>query len=285
LTQASAGLRHGGPAGERHGGRYPRRTQLTKLAIITGGGRGIGARIAAMATERGYRVAIWDTDGEAARQVAGSLPDAVADVVDVCDEDGVTAALDRLGQVPDLLVNNAAAVRFGPLLEHSLADWRFVLEVNLTGTFVAGRAAAKVMAAEGGGVIVNIASINGVSAAPNAGAYTPSKAAVILLTELMALEWAPLGVRVNAVAPGLIDAGMADQVNADPAARRQRQGHVPLGRLGTPEDVAEAVLFLASPESGYITGQTLAVDGGITRGALARLARPRDVEDAATDLP
>jgi NAD(P)-dependent dehydrogenase (short-subunit alcohol dehydrogenase family) len=250
---------------------------LTKLAIITGGGRGIGAVIATVATERGYRVAVWDVDGESARRTAGSLPDAVADEVDSCDEEGVTAALDRLGQVPDLLVNNAATVRFGRLLEHSLEDWRHVIEVNLTGTFVAARAAARAMAGVGG-VIVNIASINGVAGAPNVGAYTPSKAGVIMLTELMALEWAELGVRVNAVAPGLIDAGMADQVNADPAARRQRQSYVPLGRLGRAEDIAEAVLFLASPEAGYITGQTLVVDGGITRGALAQLSRPRELE-------
>lgn len=259
---------------------------MTKLAIITGGGGGIGACIAAAAAERGYRSEVWDTDGDAARRTARSIPDSVAREVDVCDEDAVTAALDQLGQGPELLVNTAGAVRFGPLLGVSLPDWRLVLEVNLTGTFIAARAAAKAMAAGGGGSIVNISSINGLSAAPNAGAYSASKAAVIMLTEQMALEWAELGVRVNVVAPGLIDAGMADRINADPAARRQRQSHVPLGRLGAAADVAEAVLFLASPEAAYITGQTLAVDGGISRTALARLSRPADVDHAeTTELP
>jgi NAD(P)-dependent dehydrogenase (short-subunit alcohol dehydrogenase family) len=120
------------------------------------------------------------------------------------------------------------------LLELALADWRLVLDVNLTGTFIAARAAARAMAASGrGGSIVNISSVNGVSAAPNAGAYTSSKAAVTMLTEQMALEWSTLGVRVNAVAPGLIDAGMSERINADPgppaaaepcAARPARKG-------------------------------------------------------------
>jgi NAD(P)-dependent dehydrogenase (short-subunit alcohol dehydrogenase family) len=260
---------------------------LTKLAIITGSARGIGACIAAIAAARGYRVAVWDQDGDTARLTAESIPKAVAYQVDVCDEAGVLAAIEDLGEAPDLFVNNAGAVRFGPLLELALADWRLVLEVNLTGTFIAARAAAKAMASSGrGGSIVNISSINGVSAAPNAGAYTSSKAAVSMLTEQMALEWSTLGVRVNAVAPGLIDAGMSERINADPVARKQRQSHVPLGRLGKAEDIAEAVLFLASPEANYITGQTLVVDGGITRGALAGLSRPKAVDQVGTtDLP
>jgi NAD(P)-dependent dehydrogenase (short-subunit alcohol dehydrogenase family) len=260
---------------------------MTKLAIITGSARGIGACIAAVAAGRGYRVAVWDRDGDTARRTAESIPGAVAHEVDVCDEGGIVSAMEDLGQVPDLFVNNAGAVRFGPLLELPLTDWRLVLEVNLTGTFIGARAAARAMAASGqSGSIVNVSSINGVSAAPNAGAYTSSKAAVMLLTEQMALEWSTLGVRVNAVAPGLIDAGMSERINADPVARRQRQSHVPLGRLGTAEDIAEAVLFLASPEANYITGQTLIVDGGITRGALAGLSRPKAVDQVGTtDLP
>lgn len=260
---------------------------MTKLAIITGSGRGIGACIAGMAAERGYRVAVWDRDGDAARRTAGSIPAAVAYEVDVCDEERVAAAMKDLGQAPDLLVNNAGAVRFGPLLDLALEDWRLVLDVNLTGTFIAARAAATAMAAAGhGGSIVNVSSINGVSAAPNAGAYTSSKAAVVMLTEQMALEWSALGIRVNAVAPGLIDAGMSERINADPVARRQRQSHVPLGRLGAAEDVADAVLFLASSGANYITGQTLVIDGGITRGALAGLSRPKAVDHVGTtDLP
>ncbi|HEY0777513.1 MAG TPA: SDR family oxidoreductase, partial [Gemmatirosa sp.] len=126
--------------------------------------------------------------------------------------------------------------------------------------------------------IVNIASINGIAAAPNAGAYTASKAAVIKLTEQMALEWGAAGVRVNAVAPGLINAGMSEAINADPEARRLRQARVPLGRLGTAEDVAETVLFLGSAKATYLTGQTVAVDGGITVSALHKMPRPSAVD-------
>jgi NAD(P)-dependent dehydrogenase (short-subunit alcohol dehydrogenase family) len=251
---------------------------VSKLAIITGAGRGIGAAIATAAAGRGYRIAVWDRDGDNAKAVADSLPEAVAYQVDVSDEAGVQAGIEQLGQVPDLVVNNAGAVRFGPLLTLSVEDWRHVLEINLTGSFIVARAAARVMAPTGGGSIVNVASINGVAAAPNAGSYTSSKAAIIKLTEQMALEWATSGLRVNAVAPGLIDAGMAEEINADPVVRAQRQSHVPLGRLGLADDIASAVLFLASTEANYITGQTIVVDGGITKGALAGLSRPKAVD-------
>lgn len=251
---------------------------MSKLAVITGGGRGIGATLASAAAGRGYRVAVWDRDIESARHVAGSLPEATAFDVDVTDESALVAAFAGLGQAPDLVVNNAGAVRFGPLLDLALTDWRLVLDVNLTGTFLTARVAAKAMAAAGGGAIVNVASVNGVSPAPNAGAYTSSKAAVMMLTEQMAVEWASLGVRVNCVAPGLIDAGMSEAINADPNVRSRRQSHVPLGRLGRSEDIAAAVLFLASSEASYITGQTLVVDGGLTKTALASLSRPRSVD-------
>jgi NAD(P)-dependent dehydrogenase (short-subunit alcohol dehydrogenase family) len=251
---------------------------VSKLAVITGGGRGIGAALASAAAGRGYRVAVWDRDVQSAREIASSLPEATAADVDVTDEGAVSAAFASLGQAPDLVVNNAGAVRFGPLLDLALADWRFVLDVNLTGTFLTARIAARAMAAAGGGTIVNVASVNGVSPAPNAGAYTSSKAGVIMLTEQMAVEWASFGVRVNCVAPGLIDAGMSEAINADPTVRSKRQSQVPLGRLGLSDDIASAVLFLASAEASYITGQTLVVDGGLTKTALASLSRPRSVD-------
>ena len=176
------------------------------------------------------------------------------------------------------MVNNAGLVRFGPLVTLSVEDWNAVLAVNLTGTFLVSRAAARRMAEAGGGSIVNISSVNGIAAAPNAGAYTSTKAAILMLTEQMALEWGSSGVRVNAVAPGLILAGMSDPIYADPEIRQLRQGKVPLGTLGTADDVAEAVLFLASDKAAYITGQTLAVDGGLTKAAMLGLARPKSVD-------
>ena len=249
-------------------------------AVVTGAGKGIGAVIAAHLVKEGYRVAVWDVDTAAAQAVAGELGSAaVAASVDVADEASIEAGLDALGEAPALVVNNAGQVRFGPLLTLSLADWQQVVDVNLTGTFLVARCAARRMAEAGGGAIVNISSVNGVSAAPNAGAYTSTKAAVIRLTEQMALEWAPRGIRVNAVAPGLILAGMSDPIYADPEIRELRRSKVPLGTLGTADDVAAAVLFLASGKAGYVTGQTLTVDGGLTKAGMMQLSRPKTVDD------
>jgi NAD(P)-dependent dehydrogenase (short-subunit alcohol dehydrogenase family) len=248
-------------------------------AVVTGAGRGIGAVIARAAVAEGYRVAAWDVDAAAARAVAAELGDAVVPgAVDVTDEGSVEAGMAALPEPPAVVVNNAGLVRFGPLATLSLADWQAVVAVNLTGTFLVARCAARAMAGAGGGAIVNISSVNGIAAAPHAGAYTSTKGAVITLTEQMALEWAADGVRVNAVAPGLILAGMSDAIYADAEVRRLRQGRVPLGELGTAEDVAAAVLFLASAKAAYITGQTLAVDGGLTKTAVWGLARPRSVD-------
>jgi NAD(P)-dependent dehydrogenase (short-subunit alcohol dehydrogenase family) len=249
-----------------------------RFAIITGAGNGIGAVIAQAAAARGYQVGVLDRDAAAAIAVADSLPGAVPLIADVTDEDAVEAALDRLGAPPDLVVNNAGIVNFGPLLDMSLRDWRDVVEVNLTGTFVTARAAARRMLAAGGGAIVNMTSMNGVAPGPNAGAYGATKAAVALLTQQMAVEWGPGGIRVNAVAPGLILAGMSEPIYADDEFRSRRESKVPLGRLGTAEEVAEVVLFLASPEAAYVTGQNIVVDGGVTMNIIGQLPRPASVD-------
>lgn len=257
---------------------------MTRWAVVTGAGTGIGSVIVRHAIKAGYRVAAWDVDPAGVGALASELGDeCVASVVDVADEDSVRAAIDALPEAPSLVVNNAGVVRFGPLLTLPAADWRLALDVNLTGTFLVSRCAAGRMIEAGGGAIVNIASINGIAASPNAGAYTASKAGVIMLTQHMALEWGGDGVRVNAVAPGLINAGMSEAINADPEARRLRQGRVPLGRLGTAEDVADTVLFLGSDKATYLTGQTLAVDGGITVGALYKMPRPAVVDSVGLD--
>lgn len=257
----------------------------TKWAVVTGAGNGIGAVIARFAVKAGYEVAAWDIDGAAAATVAADIGDAcVASRVDVADEASVQAAVDALPEAPQLLVNSAGLVRFGSLLDLAMADWELAVRVNLTGTFVVGRAVARRMAQAGGGSIVNLASINGIAAAPHAGAYSTTKAGVVMLGEHMAMEWAALGIRVNTVAPGLINAGMSDAIYADPEVRRLREAQVPLGRLGSAEEVAETVLFLGSEKASYITGQVLAVDGGITKGALLGLARPRSVDSVGPSV-
>jgi NAD(P)-dependent dehydrogenase (short-subunit alcohol dehydrogenase family) len=243
---------------------------MKRSIVVTGAARGIGKTIATQAAAQGYRVGVLDLDGEAAAQVAAELPDAVALAAATTDEPAVEAALDDFGAI-DVMVNNAGVVRFESLLDVSSEDWRDVVDINLTGVFLSGRAAARRMPQ--GGSMINMASINGTVPASGTGAYAAAKAGVIMLTQHMAMEWGPLGIRVNSVAPGIIDAGMSRAVLADPAVREVRAGATPLRRLGTAEDIAAAVLFLASDEASFITAQSLVVDGGITRTAISNLPR------------
>ncbi len=248
------------------------------VALVTGAAAGIGEAIARRAAGEGYTVAVVDLDADGVERVAADLPGARAFGVDTTDEPAVQEVLDQLGTVPSLVVCNAGIVRFGPLLEQRLEDWRRTVEVNLTGTFITARAAAQRMAGGAGGTIVAITSMNGVVPGPNSGAYTATKAGVSQLVGQMAIEWGPLGIRVNAVAPGLIDGGMSAPIYADPEFRAARESKVPIGRLGTVDDIASAVLFLASADAAYITGQTLLVDGGVSHNMISQLPRPPAVE-------
>ena len=160
-----------------------------------------------------------------------------------------------------------------PLMDHTLENWKLALDINLTGTFIVARAAARRMREHGGGNIVNLASINAINPGIGIGSYPASKAGVIRLTEQMSIEWAPYGIRVNCVAPGFIDGGMSKAIYANPEIRRIRGGAVPLKRLGTCEDVAEAILWLASDAASYITGQNIAIDGGVINSVIANLPR------------
>ena len=243
--------------------------------LVTGGARGLGAAIAAAAHATGYRVGVID--------VAAPADDSVeAFDASVTDEAAVDAVLDKFG-TPDVVVNNAGIVRFGPLVDLDADDFRAVVDVNLVGPFIVARAAARRWIEAGRtGAIVNVTSMNGIAAGPNAGAYGATKAAIALLTAQMALEWGRFGIRVNAVAPGLIDAGMSEPIYADPPTREARQSKVPLGRLGTAADIADAVLFLASDRASYIHGQNVLVDGGVTGSIIAHLPRPGTVDSVGT---
>lgn len=252
-------------------------------ALVTGAGQGIGAAIARALSAAGYRVGVLDVVDDAAQAVAAEIPDGIALTADVSDPLSVADALARFGVTPDLLVNNAGIVRFGPLIDLDIDAWRAVVDVNLNGCFVTAQAVARGMIARGSGCIVNVTSMNGVAPGPNAGAYGATKAGVALLTQQMALEWGPHGVRVNAVAPGLIDGGMSAPIYADETVRRARESKVPLGRLGRPEDIANTVLYLASDAAAYVTGQNLLVDGGVTMGIIGQLPRPQSVERPPSD--
>lgn len=250
-----------------------------KRALVTGAARGIGKAIATRLGAEGWTVALLDVSQSEAEASAADIEGAVGLGADISDEASVEAVLDVFGGPLDLVVNNAGIVRFGPLLDLAVDDFAAVTRVNLVGTFTVARAAARRMRdAKVHGSIVNITSMNGVAPGPNGGAYGATKAGIALLTQQMAIEWGPLGIRVNAIAPGLILAGMSDPIYADPEIREARERKVPLGRLGTADDIASLVVFLASPESSYITGQNILVDGGVTMSMIANLPRPKSVD-------
>src|SRR6056297_3462113 len=245
---------------------------VMKTAVVTGGSGDIGRAIVRALTEDGYRVGLLDLD-EARVVAAADELGAIGLVADVTDEPGVERALQAFGAVPDVVVNNAGIGRFASLLEMPIETFRHQLDVNLTGAFIVARAAAKGMVARGSGVIINITSINAITTGPGTGSYPAAKAGLAILTEMMALEWGPSGVRANAIAPGFIDAGISTPFYADPVVRASRGGAVPSRRLGLSEDIANAVSYLASDKASYVNGHHLVVDGGVSVSLLTQLPR------------
>jgi len=244
-----------------------------KHAVITGGAAGLGADVARTLSEAGYRIGIFDLGAERVAEAASQLENAVGIEADVTSPDQVAAAFDAFGEVPDLLVNNAGIVRFGAMEEQSVQDYIDVVNVNLLGSCFCARAIAPAMMDRGSGHIINFTSINGVHPAPGVGLYGPTKAAMANMTQAMAIEWGPRGIRVNAIAPGMIDAGMSKPIFENPKVRATRGGGVPLRCLGEAADIAEAVLFLDSDGAKYISGHELVVDGGVSISVMAHLPR------------
>ena len=239
-----------------------------KVAIVTGGARGIGLAIATCLAEEGGSVLISDLNREAAAIEAEKLTEkgltAIAVGTDVASSDEVkemvSAALNEWGRV-DILVNNAGITRDGLLLRMRDDDWDAVISVNLKGAYHCIKATLPLMTKQRSGRIVNISSIAGVMGNAGQANYSASKAALIGLTKTVAREYASRGITVNAVAPGFIDTAMTA-----PLSQVVREGllkEIPLARLGSPEDVAHAVLFLSSDQASYITGQVIHVNGGM----------------------
>ncbi|BCB17633.1 SDR family NAD(P)-dependent oxidoreductase [Bosea sp. ANAM02] len=246
-----------------------------KKAIVTGGAHGIGKSIAARLLAEGCDVGIFDLDhaaaGATARELGtrGKIVCASGDVSDkAAVESGIGALMAALGPI-DILVNNAGICRVGKLLEMSDADWTATFGINVDGLFHVTRKVAPQMVARRSGAIVNIASWMGKSASAAFGAYCASKFAVVAMTQSLACEIGEFGVRVNAVGPGLIvDTKMRDESEAQRKAEglpgaHDRARSIPLRRPGYPDDIARAVLFLASDEAAYITGETISVTGGL----------------------
>ena len=245
-----------------------------RCALVTGAGRGIGLSIARAFAAQGAAVALADLDAETAIREAGTIEReggrAIGVVMDVGDPEavarGVAAAAAAFGSL-DVLVNNAGIVSNRPFLELDLAEWDRVIRTNLTGSFLVAQAVARGMATTGGGAIVNIVSISGQRGGDGRAAYGSAKAGLELLTKVMAVELAPHAIRVNAIAPGPIETEMA-RVAHDATSRAVYTYLVPMSRYGTPEDIAEAAVFLCSDESRYVTAHTLNVDGGFAGGGL-----------------
>ena len=242
-----------------------------KHALVTGAGRGIGLAIANALAREGAAVAIADLDGGRAESAAASVEGrALAIRADVADPNSVAAmvgtALEAFGRL-DILVNNAGIGGSTPFLETSLEEWRRILDVNLTGAFLVAQAVARAMVKAGGGRIVNIASLSGQRGGHGRAAYGSAKAGLELLTKVMAVELAPHGINVNAIAPGPIETEIARFMHDD-ATRAAYHYLVPMSRYGTPEEIADAAVFLCSEESRYVQGHTLNVDGGFLAAGL-----------------
>ncbi|MFH1180823.1 MAG: 3-oxoacyl-ACP reductase family protein [bacterium] len=247
-----------------------------KVAIITGARRGMGRADALVLAREGVKVVVSDvSQGECEKvveEIKKNKGEAIAVECDVSKKEDVEKmvgeAIKKWGRV-DILVNNAGICQFKPFLELTEEEWNKTIDINLKGYFLCAQAAAKEMAKQKSGVIVNIASVamgqQGVGF-PALVHYCASKGGIAAMTEAMALELAPLGIRVNAIAPGAIDTPMIDSVKADQKTMEGMLARVPLRRMGKPEDIASAVKFLASDESSYMTGATIVVDGGWLAG-------------------
>jgi glucose 1-dehydrogenase len=252
-----------------------------KVCVVTGAGSGIGASISELLCQEGAHVAMLDRDEAGLHKMADTLRQQGGDVLPlVCDISNpiqVTSAAQKVlshWQRCDALINNAGLLRAGSLSDVSLEDWQHVLNVNLTGYLLCSRAFVEPMKAVGRGSVVNIASISGLFPQSGSGAYSASKAGVLQLSRQMAVEWGPLGIRSNAICPGMIRTALSAKFYEVPGFEAKRAAVTASRRVGEPHDIAHVALFLASERSAYVNGAELVVDGGMQCMLMDMVPRP-----------
>lgn len=248
-----------------------------RVVVVTGATGGIGRAMVSAFVEQGARVALLDIDATAAEAAAAELGGALALGCDMGDGDAIARAARRVEKElggADVLVNNAAILRPGALARLPVADWEAMLRINLTGYLLAAQEFGRAMLERGEGALVHVASIAASQPQPQSGAYSPSKAATVMLSRQLAQEWGGRGVRSNTVSPGLVMTPMSASFYADDKVKTQREAMVPLHRIATPEDMADVALFLASRRASYVSGQDIVVDGGLSQSLMGLVPRP-----------
>ena len=267
---------------ELSGSNFPHWLGLEgRVCVVTGAASGIGRAVAESLAAAGSWVALVDRNGDAVRQAAHEIAECGARVLalecDITDEAAVAAAAQRvrseLGPVAGL-VNNAGLLRPGALEDVSVAEWNAVLAINLTGYLLCAREFGRDMLAAGRGSIVHIASVSALHPQTRSGAYSASKAGVLLLNKQMAAEWGPRGVRSNAICPGMIRTALSARFYEEPGFEAKRAAVTASRRVGEPVDIAEPALFLLSDRAGYVNGTELVVDGGLDCMLMDMVPRP-----------
>lgn len=239
-----------------------------RRAVVTGGASGIGRAAGAALAAAGAEVIAVDRD---IAPLSGS--GLRAEACDISSEQAVADLAERVGPC-DIVVNAAGIIRPGALADVDTADWNALIAVNLTGYLLVSRAFARGMAERGGGSLVHVASISGTHAQANSGAYSASKAALIVMSQQFALELGPQGIRSNTVSPGMVRTPMTEEYYQAPGVAERRDRAVPIGRVAVPDDIADVITFLASDRARYVTGADIVVDGGFTTTLMSWVPRP-----------
>jgi NAD(P)-dependent dehydrogenase (short-subunit alcohol dehydrogenase family) len=251
-----------------------------RVCVVTGAGSGIGRAVALAMAQAGASVVLLDKHEQNCRAAAEALRPtgarALALTCDIANPESIAAAKQAARAIGpcDILINNAGMLLPGSLATVTLDAWNALLSVNLTGYLLCAQAFGKAMIERGRGAIVHTASIAGSNAQAFSGAYSVSKAGVLMLSRQLAVEWGPHGVRSNLLSPGLVRTPMSESFYQTPGVAERRAAAIPLGRVGTPEDMAQVVLFLASDRAGFVNGQEIIVDGGFEHMLMSLVPRP-----------